>query len=118
MSKTKENAELEATMTEDMEAPKTVEAVETIKGPAPGSKEWYEEKVEIKLFKDSGDYKDDVFVQVNGKAFIIKRGVKVKVPRYVALVLENSQEQDEQTADLIAQKGEEYDQKAKELEIE
>ena len=31
---------------------------------AKGSREWYEEKVPVRLFKDNGKYKDDVFVGV------------------------------------------------------
>ena len=36
--------------------------------------------VKIKLFKDNGQYKDDVFVAVNGRAFQIMRGEEVEVP--------------------------------------
>lgn len=66
-----------------------------------GSREWYDELVSVKLFKDSGKYKDDVFVAVNGKGWQIKRGVQVQVPRYVALVLEQSLAQDTATAELM-----------------
>ncbi len=59
--------------------------------------------VEIELFKDNGKYKDDMTVLVNGKCWKIQRGVKVKVPRYVALVIENSLKQDRATAQLISQ---------------
>ncbi len=54
--------------------------------------------VEVRLFKDNGKYKDDVFVAVNGKSFQIKRGVTVKVPRYVKEVLDSSLKQDEYAA--------------------
>lgn len=37
--------------------------------------------VEIEIFKDSDRYKDDVVVALNGKVYVIKRGVRVKVPR-------------------------------------
>ena len=60
-----------------------------------------EELVPIKLFKDRGNYKDDVIVAVNGKCWQIQRGIEVKVPRYVAAVLENSQAQDAYSADYI-----------------
>ena len=36
-----------------------------------------EELVEIKLFKDNGKYKDDVFVSVNGETIAIKRGDRI-----------------------------------------
>ena len=62
------------------------------------------EKVTVKLFKDNGKYKDDVFVAVNGERYQIQRGVPVTVPRYIAAVLEESMRQDEQTASLIRQK--------------
>lgn len=59
---------------------------------------YMQELVEIRLFKDNGKYKDDVFVAVNGQAFLIKRGETVKVPRYVKEVLDSSMRQDEYAA--------------------
>ena len=56
----------------------------------------------VKLFKDYGEYKDDVFVAVNGESYLIQRGVEVEVPRSVAEVLEHSQQQDDLTAARIA----------------
>ena len=61
-----------------------------------------EEKVRIKLFKDNGRYKGDLFVSVNGVNYKIRRGVEVEVPRAVAEVLEHSQRQDGLTAARIA----------------
>lgn len=55
---------------------------------------FYEELVPVKLFRDDNRYKDDVFVAVNGKTILIKRGERVMIPRKFALVLENSEEQD------------------------
>ena len=60
-----------------------------------------EKRVKIKLFKDNGNYRDDVFVSVNGRDFLIKRGEEVSVPDYVAEVLENSIKQERNTATLI-----------------
>lgn len=57
--------------------------------------------VEIMLFKDSGKYKDDVFVGVNGRGILIKRGETVKIQRKYAEVLQNSMKQDQSTAELI-----------------
>ena len=51
------------------------------------------ELVDVFLFKDGDKYKDDVFVGVNGRTWVIKRGVTVKVPRYVKEVLDNSMTQ-------------------------
>lgn len=65
---------------------------------APGSDAWYEEKVPIKLFRDDARYTEDVFVRVKGQTFLIKRGVEVMVPRYVAQVLMDAQTQREQAA--------------------
>lgn len=56
------------------------------------------DEVEVKLFKDNGRYRDDVVVGVNGKLYVIKRGVRVKVPRAVKEILDHSREQDTQTA--------------------
>ena len=61
-----------------------------------------EEKVRVKLFKDNGRYKNDLFVSVNGVNYMIRRGVEVEVPRAVAEVLEHSQHQDDLTAARIA----------------
>lgn len=49
--------------------------------------------VEIELMKDNDKYKDDVTVIVNGTAYQIKRGEKVKVPKAVAEVLDNAKAQ-------------------------
>ena len=61
-----------------------------------------EEKVRVKLFKDNGRYKGDLFVSVNGVNYKIRRGVEVEVPKAVAEVLEHSQRQDDLTAARIA----------------
>lgn len=53
-----------------------------------------EELVEIKLFKDNTKYKDPVFVAVNGENCVIERGLRVKVKRKFAEVLDNSDIQD------------------------
>lgn len=67
-----------------------------------------EELVEIELFKDNKDYKDDVFVCVNGKNRVIKRGEKVKIPKAYAEVLENSKAQDKATAKMMEEKADEF----------
>ena len=60
-----------------------------------------DEMVEIELFYDGERYKDDVFVQVNGKSVLIKRGEKVKVTKAVAEVIQNSLQQKAQAAELM-----------------
>lgn len=52
-----------------------------------------DEKVEIMLPKDNENYKNDVTVTINGKIWLIQRGVLVKVPRRVAQILHQSQSQ-------------------------
>ena len=67
-----------------------------------------EELVEIKLFKDTGKYKDDVFVGVNGESIAIKRGERVRIKRKFAEVLDNSEHKDYETSRLIEAKSEEF----------
>lgn len=68
-----------------------------------------EELVEIKLFKDTGKYKDDVFVGCNGETIAIKRGERVKIKRKFAEILDHSEHQDYETAVLIEQKSKEWE---------
>ena len=84
---------------------KTVDTAEkaTKKSAPKGPK-----KVKIKLFKDNGEYRDDVFVGINGERFLIKRGVEVEVPDYVAEVIENSARQDARAAEFIQKIEAEY----------
>lgn len=103
-------AETTETTNASMAAAETAEAVQ---GPAKGSAAWWNQRVEIELFKDTKDYKDDVFVAVNGKTYQIKRGVKVMVPRFVAQVLQESHAQDMKTATMILEKENEYMESAK-----
>lgn len=69
---------------------------------------YYNELVEVKLFKDNNKYKDDVFVAVNGENCVIKRGEKVQVKRKFAKVLDNSDLQDYETSKLIEKKSSEF----------
>ena len=64
--------------------------------------------VEIELFRDSKDYKDNVFVAVNGESCVIARGKKVKIKKKFADVLENSMRQDIRTARLMDNKSDEF----------
>lgn len=67
-----------------------------------------DELVDVKLFKDNGKYKDPVFVGVNGENVVIERGVRVKVKRKFAEVLEASDKQDYQTSKMIEAKSDEF----------
>ena len=68
------------------------------------------ELVDFYAFKDSGKYKDDIIVGINGKFLRIMRGVKVQIPRAYYEVLMQSQEQDAKTANLMEGLQEEYEQ--------
>ncbi len=73
------------------------------------------EYVEVTLFKDAGRYSDDVIVTVNGETCQIKRGVKVKIKRKFALVLEDSQAQSIKAAELIANEEKSFEDKMAQL---
>jgi hypothetical protein len=70
--------------------------------------EYLEELVSVKLFRDSGRYRDDVYVAVNGQNCVIKRGEWVKIKRKFALVLDASEIQDMKTAQLIEGEEQKY----------
>ena len=55
----------------------------------------------VTLFYDGLKYKDPLFVQINGKSFLIKRGEPVEVPVEVADVINQSLVQDGRAAQLI-----------------
>jgi hypothetical protein len=74
-----------------------------------------DEMVEIELFYDGERYKDDVFVQVNGKSVLIKRGEKVKVTKAVAEVIQNSLHQKAQAAELMSKLQRDYQAASKYL---
>lgn len=98
-------------------------AAEGTKGNAPQSEAeraqaaWLEEYVSVQLFKDGKDYKDDVFVSVNGENCHIKRGVPVRIKRKFALVLEQSQAQDVSAAEYAEQRQREFSDTAKHFNI-
>lgn len=64
--------------------------------------------VEIELFRDAKDYKDNVFVAVNGESCVIARGKKVKIKKKFADVIAFSMKQDVKTARMMDQKSDEY----------
>ena len=71
---------------------------------------YWNEYVEIELFKDNNKYKDDVPVGVNGEICLVKRGEKVKIKRKFAAVLENSKRQDIATSEFMEQKAKEFEE--------
>ena len=75
-------------------------ATETKNAEVVKDQAYYDELVDIRLFKDNGKYADDVFVAVNGVGMIVPRGKDVKIPRKYAIALKNSEAQDSFAANL------------------
>lgn len=69
---------------------------------------YWNELVEVRLFKDNSKYKDDVFVSVGDDNCVIKRGEKVMIKRKFAAELDQSDLQDYETSLLIEQKSQEF----------
>lgn len=65
------------------------------------NQERVKEEVEIELFYDGEKYKDPVYVGINGKGYLIKRGEKVKVPVAIAEILQQSAEQNKIARGLV-----------------
>lgn len=65
------------------------------------AEKYLNEYVSVKLFRDNDKYKDDVYVAVNGKNCVIKRGEWVKIRRKFALVIDQSEIQDMKTAEFL-----------------
>ena len=80
--------------------------------PAPrrfaAEEAWLNEYVEVKLFKDNDKYKDDVYVAINGKNCVIRRGEWTRIRRKFALLLDQSEIQDLRTAELMAGESERF----------
>lgn len=73
------------------------------------NEEYMKQPVTIKLFKDNDRYRDDVYVCVNDRSYLIKRGVEVTVPRFIEQALKNSLTQDEYVASLVERLVNEYE---------
>ena len=70
------------------------------------------EPVERLYFKDNGKYKDDIFVGYNGVGYIIKRGVKVLVPRVVDEIIQQSMQQNQAAVEYSERMQAEYEAEA------
>ena len=81
----------------------------------PDNDAYLNEYVDVKLFKDNKYYKDDVFVSVNGETCLIKRGIPVKIKRKFAILLEASDRQDLEAAELAEKYANEYRDKEKQF---
>ena len=99
----------------DEEAAEKAERRAKILAERKATAESDDEYVEVKLFKDNGKYKDDVFVGCNGEGCLIKRGERVKIKRKFAKILDQSDLQDAATADLVDSKVKAFTDKAKAL---
>ena len=72
-----------------------------------------EEYVSVRLFKDSGKYKDSLFLAVNGETCLIQRGVTVPAKKKFLWVIQNQMKQDASTANLIQSMSSDYEDSAK-----
>ncbi|MBO5231066.1 MAG: hypothetical protein J6B88_00445 [Clostridia bacterium] len=102
MAETKNTARLEKEIEElraalNMKQIQEAEKISAIRA----NEEYMKQPVTIKLFKDNGKYRDDVYVAVNDRSYLIKRGVEVTVPRFIEQALKNSLSQDEYVASLV-----------------
>lgn len=88
---TKKNANVEETVTEENIAP----AAPVEEGP---------KMVKVRIPRTKKD-EEDVFVSVNLNTYIIKRGVEVEVPDFVAEVLTHQEEMLEEIMLFEAEKG-------------
>ena len=105
LAKAKEEA---AKIVADAKASVSGELTEEQKKANEERKAYWDEPVEVKLFKDNNKYKDDVYVSVNGDNCVIKRGQRVQIKRKFANVLDNSDMQDYETSMLIEKKSSEF----------
>ena len=67
-----------------------------------------EELVEVKLFKDNDKYREPVFVGCNGETIASERGVRGKIKKKFADILDNSEHQDYETSVMIEKKSSEF----------
>ena len=72
-------------------------------------------KVTIELFKDDYRYKEPLFVGINGRTFLIQRGVPVEVDDYVADFIEQQKSEEARIMRRVEQEEREYQQKTAEL---
>lgn len=70
----------------------------------------YEEKefVTIKLFRDDYRYKRPLYVSINGRNWLIPRGVEVKLPKYVADFIDNMSKEEAKIQERIIKEEQEY----------
>lgn len=60
-----------------------------------------EETVKFALFRDDDRYKAPLFVGVNGRSYLIKRGKELELPKSVYEVIMNSMDQTRVTEEVM-----------------
>lgn len=95
---------------EEIKNEETPKNVEEKVSPEEARRAYLNEKVPFKAYKDK-KIADDIFVCVNGKTFLIQRGVQVNIPRYVYLALEASERQKGVVVDMATEQAKNYDAK-------
>ena len=83
-------------------------ACENMRRMQKEQEDWLNEYVEIKLFKDNDRYKDDVYVAINGKNCVIRRGEWTRIRRKFAMLLDQSEIQDLHTAQMMESESEKF----------
>lgn len=66
---------------------------EVVEEPTMSQEEFLNERVPFKAIWDGEKYKDDIVVTLNGKNWVIQRGVEVMIPRYVLFAIYDSEDQ-------------------------
>lgn len=66
------------------------------------------EKVPIRLFKDNYQYKEPLYLCINGRNMIIQRGVNVMVDKYVADFIDSMKDEQEKVNQLADQEEQDF----------
>ncbi|NLB91049.1 MAG: hypothetical protein GX786_07505 [Clostridiales bacterium] len=78
------------------------EEVKKLKGKSVGKGKKTAKKegknVKIKLFYDGNQYKDPIYVSINGESLLIPRGIEVEIPEYFKEVVDRSIAQEQKTS--------------------
>lgn len=74
---------------------------ENIPKGAASREEYLNQKVHFYAMKDNDKYKNDITVTVNGKNYVLKRGVDMMIPRFLAMAIRDSDMQKKYAADVM-----------------
>ena len=94
-------AELIALKAENAQKEDLAERSKRLQAFLQEQRDYLNEYVEVRLFKDNEKYKDDVYVAINGRNCVIRRGVWTRIRRKFAMLLDQSEIQDLRTAELM-----------------